>query len=116
MPSGATDPQASAGPDGRPPGAESIQIDRAKVTIEGGPVPVAIERPGDWASPVVEALRSQDAKALYAFDEEFANFWCPTCEKSYCKDHWQTDQVFDEGFFDYVEGFCPQGHRRMLMD
>lgn len=86
------------------------------ISITGGPVPIAINVVGDWAPAAIEALRNQDAAALYAVNNEFAPFWCRTCEKSYCADHWVTLDLYDEGFFDYTRGTCPKGHQQMLMD
>jgi predicted RNA-binding Zn-ribbon protein involved in translation (DUF1610 family) len=65
---------------------------------------------------VAKALDTGDAGALYAIDEEFAPFWCPKCGASYCREHYRSYEVYDDGFFDCINGICPRGHERMLAD
>ena len=62
------------------------------------------------------AIAAGDAKALYAMDLEFVPFWCPRCRASYCGQHWEKWDLFDDGFFDEKRGRCPKGHERKLMD
>jgi len=63
------------------------------------------------------AMQQVDAAALYAIDFEFAPCWCPSCSASYCHDHWDRWDVFDEdGLHDSIRGRCPQGHERMIED
>ena len=62
------------------------------------------------------AITAGDAKALYAVDLEFVPFWCPSCHASYCGQHWETWDLFDDGFFDEKRGRCPKGHERKLLD
>jgi len=62
------------------------------------------------------AITAGDAKALYAIDVEFVPFWCPRCAGSYCARHWETWDLFDDGFFDENWGQCPKGHERRLLD
>ena len=57
-----------------------------------------------------------DAGALHAIDWELAPFWCRSCRRSYCRDHWQRMVIMDEGFYDYSDGICPAGHRQMIDD
>ena len=33
-------------------------------------------------------LARRDAPALYAVNAEWASFYCPTCDRSYCRAHW----------------------------
>jgi hypothetical protein len=42
--------------------------------------------------------------------------YCPDCDEIFCADHYQTEQSFDDGFYDCTYGTCPEGHRRMLAD
>lgn len=56
------------------------------------------------------------ARALYAIDSEYVPFWCPRCPASYCGRHWETWDLFDDGFFDEKRGRCPKGHERKLID
>ncbi|MGA8112788.1 MAG: hypothetical protein WCA46_03890 [Actinocatenispora sp.] len=39
------------------------------------------------------------ATALFDRDPAWAPFFCPTCERAYCADHWRADR-------------CPFGHRQ----
>jgi hypothetical protein len=57
-----------------------------------------------------------DAAALYALDPEFAPFYCPECERTYCGEHWRTEDVFADGFHESIRGTCPEGHARLLED
>ena len=67
-------------------------------------------------SATLRAIGAADAKALYAIDLEFVPFWCPRCHASYCGRHWETWDLFDDGFFDEKRGRCPKGHERKLLD
>ncbi len=42
--------------------------------------------------------------------------YCPTCDKIYCRRHYNAGEVYDEGFYDCTYGTCPHGHRRMIDD
>jgi len=46
--------------------------------------------------------------------------FCPTCDSSYCLDHWRTWEVRDPDvtyfWLDEVRGECPLGHERMIHD
>jgi hypothetical protein len=110
------DPRVDQGSGHEDPGAGSIELRAPRISIAGGPVPVTISAAGDWADAAATALRRRDAKMLSEIDREFAPFWCIRCERSYCKNHWQTSTNYDAGFFDCVEGVCPRGHRQVLMD
>lgn len=60
-----------------------------------------------------------DARALYKLDVEYAPFYCPQCNCSYCGVHWKQWDVFDPGdptWHDSIRGKCPKGHERMLED
>ncbi len=71
---------------------------------------------GPTFSEALPALAAGDARALYDLDESWAPFYCPTCDRSYCGDHWHQQVEFDDGFYDCTYGTCPQGHRRMVDD
>jgi hypothetical protein len=62
------------------------------------------------------ALATGDARAAYEVDHELAPFYCPACARSYCGDHWQRWDEFDDGFYDCTRGRCPEGHERKLED
>ena len=70
--------------------------------------------------PVIEAaLAMADADALYQLDHFWAPFYCPTCQRVYCREHWLIIPEFDEdfpGWYDCAYGTCPQGHRRLIDD
>ena len=85
-----------------------------RLAIDGGPVgltrgPVPMEQ-------VVIALGTGDAAALFELEQEYAPFWCPRCRASYCREHYRSWPVFDDGFFDCFRGVCPKGHERILQD
>lgn len=65
------------------------------------------------------ALRSATPRALFEVDPELVPCFCPTCDASYCGDHWTRWDVFDEdvpAWHDSIRGSCPRGHERMLED
>ncbi|MDZ4826547.1 MAG: hypothetical protein SGJ13_08800 [Actinomycetota bacterium] len=64
---------------------------------------------------LAEAIRGGDFDAVYAVHEEFAPFWCRPCRRSYCRDHWELEPVFDPPRqFDYYRGTCPAGQPTMI--
>ena len=68
-------------------------------------------------SIVKKALFDGDARPLYLIDIEFTPFFCPACNKCYCKEHWRFWDVDDEdGWYDSTRGMCPAKHERMLSD
>jgi hypothetical protein len=57
--------------------------------------------------------------AVFDLDPEYAPFYCPACKASYCGEHWDRFDVFDDDFptwHDSIRGRCPHGHERMLED
>ena len=42
--------------------------------------------------------------------------YCPECDKVYCYGHWRLRPIFDDDFYDYTLGECPEGHERMVDD
>ena len=115
---GQPDPGLATGPPGVPPGLAtlfaSIAPDQAQISIAGGPI--SMSHGFVPMADVTVALESGDPAALFAIDSEYAPFWCPTCRLSYCREHYRTYTVLDEGFFDYTGGICPEGHERKLED
>lgn len=66
-----------------------------------------------------DALGRGDVGRIHALDPEWAPFYCPRCEKSYCGACWRTSLVFDPEWPAWLEeqrGVCPAGHDRMLSD
>jgi hypothetical protein len=65
------------------------------------------------------ALDAGDARGIFELDPEFTPFYCPACDASYCAEHWDRWDVFDEDLPDWhdsIRGRCPYGHERMLED
>jgi predicted RNA-binding Zn-ribbon protein involved in translation (DUF1610 family) len=115
---GQPDPRLTPEPPGVPPGVgtifSSVFPESGQISIKGGPNSVSL-----GPVPMEEvaiALASGSAAALFAVGTEYAPFWCPKCGLSYCRAHYRSYPLFDEGFFDCVEGICPKGHKRTLMD
>jgi len=48
--------------------------------------------------------------------DEGIDAYCPQCDRIYCHEHYNVVDIFDDGFYDYAEGTCPKGHRRMIDD
>ena len=64
-----------------------------------------------------EAICRQDFAAARKIDPDFVSFHCLPCSRAYCQACWQMDApVFDEGFYDYTMGVCPEGHRQIVDD
>lgn len=101
-----------------PPGLDtlfsSVLPDSAMLSIDGGPASLSMGAAS--TAEMVLAVESGDPAALYAIWYEYAPFWCPRCGLSYCDEHYRSYPVFDEGFFDYIQGICPRGHQRKLED
>lgn len=55
-------------------------------------------------------------RELYQLDPEWLSSYCATCDVNYCRDHWETELEFDDGFYDFTRGVCPRGHERVLTD
>ena len=74
---------------------------------------------GAMLAELEAALAARDVPAIFALEQELTPFWCPMCSASYCSDHWDWWDVWDDewaGWRDSVRGRCPQGHERMLED
>lgn len=63
------------------------------------------------------AYQRNDLNQVHEVFDLYAPFYCDVCEESYCLSHWEPRVVhFDDGFYDYETGTCPQGHTRVLND
>ncbi|MGH2523016.1 MAG: hypothetical protein ACRDH2_10985 [Anaerolineales bacterium] len=74
---------------------------------------------GQWETlnEFFETLRQGDYAATWGDDADFVAFHCHTCGRVYCEQCWQVGSpVFDEGFYDYTLGTCPQGHEQVVDD
>lgn len=118
VPPGQADPRLTPEPPGAPPGISMLLADVApgsgQLSIDGGPVSLTVA-PVSF-SKVSVALATGDAAALFALDREYAPFWCPKCAASYCGEHYRTSTLYDDGFFDCINGVCPNRHERTLED
>ncbi|WP_157556229.1 hypothetical protein [Nocardia acidivorans] len=47
---------------------------------------------------LVHAAGYRVASVLYALDKEYAPYYRATCDRSYCRSHWNLNAVFDYGF------------------
>ena len=61
-------------------------------------------------------LAAADPAGLYHLEHLWAPFYCPTCARVYCVEHWTVVPEYDEEFFDHSHGYCPEGHRRLIED
>jgi hypothetical protein len=96
------------------PGTNGLEARR-----ESWPGVLILPRSAEGLFPVRAALAERDVPAIFAFDFELTPFYCPTCDASYCSDHWDWWDVWDDeltGWRDSVRGRCPQDHERMLED
>lgn len=59
------------------------------------------------------AVRALDAAALHALDRAWAPFYCHSCDRSFCAEHWNLRATFDWGF-QYYSGTCPAGHPHFI--
>jgi hypothetical protein len=68
---------------------------------------------------LLPAMRTQGSLALYELKPEYAPFFCPVCGRNYCRNCWRMTTIFDDdfpGWYDSTEGYCREGHRRLLDD
>jgi hypothetical protein len=72
---------------------------------------------------ILEHLRKDDIATAHklAWDlswsmEDGLDGYCPDCDKIYCHEHIQMQVVWDEGYYDYTWGTCPEGHKRVIDD
>ncbi len=69
---------------------------------------------------IFERLEQGNLRALHEYIEHMMegglDAYCPICDKVYCKEDYDLDEEWDEGFYDCTYGTCPHGHRRLLDD
>ena len=65
---------------------------------------------------LIRYFRANQLKKIFEMDREFVPFYCPECNKNYCKKHWDHWMEFEGIYYDAEYGYCPKGHRRMLFD
>lgn len=62
-------------------------------------------------------IRAHDFASARAADADFVAFHCWTCHHSYCERCWRIGPPeFDDGFYDYTQGACPEGHEQIVDD
>src|SRR5919106_1053473 len=81
---------------------DNVSAGRSRLTVISGVGDVSFAEFD--LSATLRAIGAADAMALYAIDLEFVPFWCPRCHASYCGRHWETWDLFDDGFFDEKRG------------
>ncbi|MBN1865597.1 MAG: hypothetical protein JW808_11930 [Victivallales bacterium] len=113
---GQPDPRLTPVPEGFPPDINMVFIDTPRLSIDGGPRSYTTGVDDSLVERVKAALLAGDARELFAIDREFAPFWCPKCKCCYCRNHCDSEDIFDECFYDATYGTCMRGHRRMLCD
>ena len=78
--------------------------------------------PVSFVEEVEKRLDAQDLQDLNLYMVKECGFtegmdaYCYQCDCVYCHDHYRTEVFFDEGFYDYTIGICPQMHRRKIDD
>jgi len=66
-----------------------------------------------WSSFIDQEAALEE---IDGFIDELAPFYCPACDRSYCGEHWNATDVFEDGVHDSIRGTCPEGHERLLED
>lgn len=113
-----------------------VRVARAGTTVDMGP-PIGLQTFDDDALVVdyflgtstsfADAVKmdtvqeivvsdTPDPVALRQVDVDLAPFYCPDCGVNYCSADWAKYPTFDDGFYDYTMGICPNGHRHMIDD
>lgn len=73
------------------------------------------------APQLFKHLEQENLSLAHAFmkkhyKQEGLDAYCPTCDKIYCAQHYQTREEYDEGYYDCTYGTCPHGHKRIIHD
>ncbi len=93
--------------------------ERLEARRESWPSVLILPRSAEGLVSLRAALAERDVPRIFAFELELTPFYCPTCDASYCSDHWDWWDVWDDEWVawrDSVRGRCPHGHERMLED
>ena len=75
----------------------------------------------ELAEELFEILKRENFPEVHTFMKNHHGFegldaYCPKCDKIYCWEHYNAEEVFDDGFYDCTYGTCPNGHKRMIDD
>ena len=66
---------------------------------------------------LLEMIRSADYSAAHGADADFIAFHCRECRRSYCQRCWRIGPPeFDDGFYDFTQATCPEGHEQIVDD
>lgn len=74
------------------------------------------------AAKIFGWLESDRIPEVHAFVQKYSTMedgidaYCPTCDKVYCRGHYQMTEEWDAGFYDCSYGVCPLGHKRIIDD
>jgi hypothetical protein len=60
--------------------------------------------------------RAHDVLIAHGACRSGIDAWCPSCEATYCSDHYVCVDTYHEGIYDATHATCPRGHRRRLAD
>ena len=102
-----------------PAAAEGETMWRDKDRLERTDFLGSVVKFGDYAQllELFETIARGDYAAAREADADFVAFHCRACERVYCAECWKLDSpVFDEGFYDYTLGTCPEGHEQVVDD
>ncbi|MBD3255042.1 MAG: hypothetical protein GF383_08105 [Candidatus Lokiarchaeota archaeon] len=75
----------------------------------------------ELAEELFMTLKTKDLSKVHDFMKKYhsnegLDAYCPECDKVYCWEHYNAEEVFDIGFYDCTYGICPKGHRRIIDD
>ena len=66
---------------------------------------------------LLELIHAADFPRARDGNSDFVAFHCRECNRSYCERCWRIGPPeFDEGFYDYTSGTCPEGHEQIVDD
>ncbi len=55
-------------------------------------------------------------QAMQHANHDGLDFYCPDCDRQYCEAEYRCLPQWDDGFYDYTLGICPEGHERIVDD
>jgi hypothetical protein len=75
----------------------------------------------ELASKAFDILEQGKLSDLHEFIKKYDEYegldaYCPECNKIYCSRHYNTEDEWDQGFYDCTYGTCPKDHTRMIND
>jgi hypothetical protein len=102
-----------------PATAEGEGLWHAKDRLERSSFMGHVIKFGEWETLTAffDQLARHHFAAARQHDPDFMAFYCWTCGRAYCEQCWRIGPpVFDEGFYDYTSGTCPEGHEQTIDD